>query len=101
MHKTSGPAMFFQATSLFFRSLFAFLIIEPQSRKVIHVGVTRSPTDAWTAHHLREATAFSVGPKDLIRDTDNTFGVVFARVAQTSHSEMLTTPSDAPRANAI
>ena len=40
---------FLQVTDLCFRSLFAFFIIELRSRKVIHVGVTRSPTDAWTA----------------------------------------------------
>jgi len=45
------------------------------SRKVIHVGVTRYPTDAWTAQQLREATAFGVGPRYLIRDNDGKFGV--------------------------
>lgn len=40
---------FLQVTDLLFRSLFAFFIIELQSRRVIHVGVTRFPTDAWTA----------------------------------------------------
>src|SRR5258708_38782183 len=30
-------------TDLFFRPLFEFFIIELQSRKVIHVGVTRAP----------------------------------------------------------
>ena len=40
---------FLQVTDLFFRSLFAFFVIELSSRKVIHVGVTRSPTDAWVA----------------------------------------------------
>ncbi len=40
---------FLPVTDLFFRSLFAFFIIDLHSRKVIHVGVTRSPTDAWTA----------------------------------------------------
>jgi putative transposase len=40
---------FLPVTDLFFHSLFAFFIVELQSRKVIHVGVTRSPTDAWTA----------------------------------------------------
>jgi len=37
---------FLQVTDLFFRPLFAFFLIALQSRKVIHVGVTRSPTDA-------------------------------------------------------
>ena len=92
---------FLPVTDLFFRSLFAFFIIELHSRKVIHVGVTRCPTDAWTAQQLREATAYGEGPKYLIRDHDDKFGVVFARVAQTSHIEILTTPYYAPRANAI
>jgi putative transposase len=37
---------FLQITDLIFRPLFAFFLIELKSRKVIHVGVTRSPTDA-------------------------------------------------------
>jgi putative transposase len=40
---------FLQVTDLFFRSFFAFFIIELKSRKVIHAGVTRSPTDPWVA----------------------------------------------------
>jgi len=37
---------FLLITDLFFRPLFAFFLIELHSRKVIHVSVTRSPTDA-------------------------------------------------------
>jgi putative transposase len=68
---------------------------------VIHIGVTRYPTDAWTAQQLREATAFGEGPKYLIRDNDSKFGMNFARVAQTSNIEILKTPYHAPKANAI
>ena len=92
---------FLPVTDLFFRSLFTFFIVELHSRKVIHVGVTRSPTDAWTAQQLREATAYGAGPKYLIRDNDSKFGVTFARVAQTSSIEILKTPYHAPLANAI
>jgi hypothetical protein len=49
---------FLRVMDLFFRSLFAFFIIELHSLKVIYVGVTRYPTDAWTAQQLREATAY-------------------------------------------
>jgi putative transposase len=59
---------FLQVPDLFFRSLFAFFVIDLHSRRVIHVGVTRSPTDAWTAQQLREATSFGQGPKYLIHD---------------------------------
>ena len=92
---------FLQVTDLFFRSLFAFFIIELKSRRVIHVGVTWSPTDAWTAQQLREATPYGHTPKYLIRDNDSKFGPCFARVAATSGIKILKTPSHAPRANAI
>jgi hypothetical protein len=49
---------FLQVTDLFFHSLFTFFIIDMQSRRVIHVGVTRSPTDTWAAQQLREATPY-------------------------------------------
>jgi putative transposase len=92
---------FLPVTDLFFRSLFAFFIVDLYSRRVIHVGVTRSPTDAWTAQQLREATAYGVGPKYLIRDNDSKFEVTFDRVAKTSGIKMLKAPYHAPRANAI
>jgi hypothetical protein len=34
-----------QVTDLFFCSLFAFFVMELKSRKVIHINVTRAPTD--------------------------------------------------------
>jgi len=101
MLSRSGPVTRLPITDLFFRSLFAFFIIELKSRKVIYVGVTRSPTDAWTAQQLREATAYGEGPKYLIRDRDNKFGTNFARVDATSGIQILKTPYHAPQANAI
>src|SRR5262249_43971903 len=92
---------FLQVTDLFFRSLFAFFIIDLHSRKVIHLGVTRSPSDAWTAQQLREATPYGQEPKYLIRDRDSKFVPSFARVAATSGIKILKTPYHAPRANAI
>ena len=50
---------------------------------------------------LREATPYGQSPNYLIRDRDHKFGPRFARVAATSGIKMLTTPSHAPRANAI
>jgi transposase InsO family protein len=79
----------------------AFFLVELQSRKVIHVGVTRSPTDAWVAQQRRFATPYGQGPKYLIRDNDSKFGPGFARVAKTSTIKILKTPVHAPRANAV
>src|SRR2546428_8947437 len=83
---------FLQVTDLFFRPFFAFFIVELQSRKVIHVNVTRSPTDAWVAQQLREATPYGQTPTYLIRDNDRKFGQPFAQVAATSSIKVLRTP---------
>ena len=91
---------FLPVTDLLFRSLFAFFIIELKTRKVIHVGVTRHPTDAWVAQQLREATPYGQAPRFLIRDNDSKFGPLFARVACSSGIKILKTPYHAPKANA-
>ena len=92
---------FLQVTDLVFRPLFAFFIIELKSRKVIHMHVTRSPTDPWVAQQLREATPYGDTPKYLIRDNDRKFGQSFAHVATTSDIKVLRTPYRTPQANAV
>ncbi len=72
---------FLPITDIFFRPLFAFVITELGSRRVVHVGVTRSPTDEWVAQQLREATPFSIKPKYLIRDNDAKYASHFHAVA--------------------
>jgi len=92
---------FLPVIDLGFRALFAFFIVDLDSRRVVHVGVTRHPTDAWVAQQLREATPFGVAPRCVIRDNDSKYGAQFARVAASSHIEVLRTPIRAPRANAV
>jgi transposase InsO family protein len=92
---------FLQTYGLFFRAIFVFFIIELGSRRLIHFGVTRSPSDAWVAQQLREATPFGEGPRFLIRDNDDKYGDAFARVADGSDIAVLSTPYQAPKANAV
>ena len=90
---------FLQVTDVFFRPLFAFFITELGSRRVVHVGVTRSPSDEWVAQQLREATPFGDAPQYLIRDNDAKFGPHFNAIARGTRIEVLRTPIKAPRAN--
>jgi len=92
---------FLQTHDLFFRAIFVFVVIELGSRRLLHFGVTRSPNDAWVAQQLREATPFGEGPRFLIRDNDNKFGDAFDRVAEGTGIDVLTTPYQSPKANAI
>jgi transposase InsO family protein len=76
-------------------------VIELASRRVVHVGVTRHPTDAWVAQQLREATPFGRHPKHLILDSDRKYGPAFSRVAAATGIEEVRTAYRAPKENAI
>jgi transposase InsO family protein len=81
--------------------VYGFFVIEIASRRVVHVGVTRQPTDTWAAQQLRGATPFGRHPKHLIVDNDSKYGEIFARVAQTAGIELVHTAYRAPKENAI
>jgi len=91
---------FLQVTDLLFRPVLAFFLVELGSRRVVHVGVTRHPTDAWVVQQLREATPLGERPRFLIRDNDAKYGQRFDRLAAASGIRVLRTPLRAPRANA-
>jgi putative transposase len=92
---------FLSVIDLLFRTVYVFFIIELGSRRVVHFGVTRQPTDAWVAQQLREATPYGTAPRFLIRDNDPKFGSEFMSVAKISRIDVLRTPYRAPRANAV
>ena len=92
---------FLPVTDLLFRPVYAFFVIALGSRRVVHVGVTRHPTDAWVAQQLREATPFGQRPRYLIRDNDSKYGPAFARVAAATGIEQLRTAYRAPKQNAV
>ena len=92
---------FLQTFDAFFRTLFVFVVIELGSRRVVHFGVTRHPTDQWVTQQLRDATPFGQGPRFLIRDNDDKYGDSFTHVADGAGIDVLRTPYRAPKANAI
>jgi putative transposase len=54
-----------------FRQWYIFVVMELKTRRIVHMGVTKYPTDEWTVQQLREATPWGRGPKYLIRDRDS------------------------------
>jgi len=88
-------------TDLLFRPLYSFFMVGLASRRVMHVGVTRHPTDAWLAQQVREATPFGQHPRFLIRDNDSAYGPTFARVTAASGIEIVRTAYRAPKENAV
>jgi hypothetical protein len=44
--------------TLLFKTIQAFVFVHHESRRVVHVGVTEHPTDAWISQQVRDATPF-------------------------------------------
>ncbi len=92
---------FLPVTDALFRPVYAFVVVALGSRRVVHVGVTRHPTDAWVAQQLREATPFGQRSRYLVRDRDSKYGPVFVRGAAASGITELRIAYRAPRQNAM
>ncbi len=56
-----------------FSALYAFIIMELGTRRVMHVNVTETPRLAWVKQQVRDAT-FEGAPKFLLHDNDGIFG---------------------------
>lgn len=92
---------FVPVVTLFFQTVYAFVIIHLESRRVVHVNATAQPTDAWVAQQLREAMPFGQTAKHLICDNDTKYGPQFHAVAKACGLNVIHTPYEAPRANAV
>ena len=82
-----------------FRQWYIFVVMELKTRRIIHTGVTKYPTDEWTAQQLQEATPWGKGPKYLIRDRDKKYVTHFSAVA--GSIKEVETPYPTPQANGV
>ncbi len=91
--KTLVSADFFVVSTISFRLLFVFVILDHDRRRPFHFAVTEHPTAEWTAHQLLEAFPWDSAPCYLLRDRDGIYGEKF-RDAATSLGiwEVLTAP---------
>lgn len=92
---------FIPVIDLLFRQIYVFFIVELATRRVVHFGVTRHPSQFWVAQQLREATPNGQKPRFILRDNDSKYGSAFDSLAKATGIEVLRTPYRAPRANAI
>jgi hypothetical protein len=69
------------------------------AEQVVHVGVTRGPSEKWTAQQLRNVTSFGRGPQFVIRDRDDKYGADFDRVAKGVGTKVVRTAGKAAHMN--
>jgi len=87
---------FVPVVTLFFKTLYVFVLVHLGSRRVMPIKVTEHPTDAWVAQQLREATPYGQAPKHLISDNDTKYGPEFHRVAEAGGIDIIHTLYQAP-----
>ena len=84
---------FFVVPTVRFRSLYCFIVLRHNRRRVVHFNVTAHPTARWTAQQIVEAFPYDEAPRFLIRDRDGIYGVAFRqRVKHMGIEEVVTAP---------
>jgi putative transposase len=58
----------------YFSVVYVFVIMEIESRRIVHWSVTTSPTLPWVKQQIREATPWGETPRFLLHDNDGIFG---------------------------
>ena len=91
---------FLASVTASFRMVYVLVVIEIESRKIVHCGVTSNPTAGWTTQRLREAIPWEHPYRFLIHDRDSIFSEALDRSVANMGIRVLKTPVRAPKANA-
>jgi putative transposase len=96
---------FFTVDTVTLRRIYVLFFIEVSSRRVHLAGVSENPDGAWVAQQARNLV-WNLDERGssahlLIRDNDAKFGGAFDEVFRREGIEVIRTPIEAPRANAI
>jgi len=69
-----GSIDFLTVPTITFQTLYVFIVLSLDRRRVVHFHVTRHPTADWTALQLTQAFPIDTAPKYFIRDRDRIYG---------------------------
>ena len=84
--------MFIVAT-VRFQLLYVLVVLGHNRRKIIHLGVTRHPTDDWLTRQIIEAFPWATASRSLLRDRDAGDGQRFrTRLRAMGIEEVVTAP---------
>ncbi|MBE0564352.1 MAG: transposase [Krumholzibacteria bacterium] len=79
---------FLTVPTVTFRTLYVFVVLSLDRRRIVHFNVTTHPTAEWTALQLYQAFPFDSAPRFLVRDRDGIYGgAVSAALASMGNAE--------------
>jgi putative transposase len=94
-------ADFFVVVTASFRVVYMLLIMEIETRRILHLNVTRHPTAEWTIQQFRECVIGDEGYKFIIHDRDSIYSKALDSSLRTLGLRVLRTPYRSPQANAF
>jgi len=99
-HMAEIAAMdFFTVHTATFRTIYIFLVLSLDRRRIVHFNVTSNPTAAWTALQMIQAFPFDSAPQYLIRDRDGIYGQTVVDTLKTLDVEQIVTAPRSPWQN--
>jgi transposase InsO family protein len=99
--KAIVAADFFVAATATFRLVYVLVIMEIESRRILHVNATLHPTAQWTLQQFRECVVGGEGYKFIIHDRDSIYSRDVDASLQTLGLRILRTAYRCPQANAF
>ena len=90
---------FLTVPTVMFRTLYVFVVLSLDRRRILHINVTRQPTAEWTATQLYQAFPFDEAPRFLVRDRDGIYGYEVMRALENMGIEDLPTSPRSPWQN--
>src|SRR5688572_6751589 len=99
--KTIIATDFFVVVTATFRLVYVFVVMELDTRRILHSNVTRHPTAEWTLQQFRECVSGDEGYRFVIHDRDRIYSQELDQSLKTLGLTVLKTPYKAPQANAF
>ena len=73
---------FLTVPTVTFRTLYVFVVMTLDRRRIVHINVTDQPTAEWTTLQLYQAFPYDTAPRFLVRDRDGIYGGAVVRALE-------------------
>jgi len=90
---------FFVVVTATFQLVYVFVIMEVDTRRILHFNLTRHPTADWTLQQFRECVTGDEGYRFVIHDRDRIYSRDLDALLKTLGLAVLKTPYKSPQAN--